>query len=67
MTAYMNYQGRAVEVSGWIAKGRRVPLLYPGDRGEQPGDYAMIDDEMMRWDGTEWVVSPNLPLLRIAN
>jgi len=68
VTAYMNYQGRAVEVSGWIAKGQRVPRLYPGDRGEQPGDFAVIDDEMMRWDGTEWVATSTAPpLLRVAN
>ena len=68
MTAYMHYQGRAVEVSGWIAKGRRVPRLYPGDQGEQSGDYAVIDDEMMRWDGRQWVAAPDaIPLIRLVS
>ena len=68
VAAYMHYQGRAVEVSGWIAKGRRVPRLFPGDQGEQPGDYAVIDDEMVCWDGGRWIEAPNAhPLIRLVS
>ena len=57
MTQYMRYQGRAVEVFGWTPMGQGVPLLYPGDQGECVGDYAVVSDRAMEWDGTAWVPS----------
>ena len=54
MTRYMLYNGRAVEIYGWAARGRRIPRLYPGDKGDQPGDVAVIDDETVEWTGVSW-------------
>jgi hypothetical protein len=34
-----------------------VPTLSLFDRGEKVGDYAVIDDEVMQWDGLMWVRS----------
>jgi hypothetical protein len=55
---YMRYQGRAVEVYGWTPSGQAVPQLYPGDQGEKQGDFAILDDIAMEWDGKSWVASP---------
>ena len=57
MADYMRYQGRAVEVFGWTPAGQAVPRLYPGDQGEQVGDYAVVNDRAMEWDGQSWVPS----------
>ena len=54
---YMHYGGRAVEVSGWLVNGRPVPLLYPGDPGDGCGDVAVIDGELVEWDGRCWMTA----------
>ena len=58
MTEYMQYQGRAVEVYGWMPNGQRVPLLYRGDQGEKVGDFACIDGETVLWVGRDWLSAP---------
>lgn len=57
MAQYMRYQGRAVEVYAWTPVGQAVPRLHPGDQGESIGDYAVVNDRAMEWDGQEWVPS----------
>jgi len=57
VTKYMHYQGRAVEIYGWTPTGYAVPQLYSGDQGERPGDYAIVDDTAMQWDGRAWIPS----------
>jgi len=59
MSMYMSYQGRAVEISDCVVKGRRIPRLYPGDRGENWGDFALVDDRIAFWDGARWLVVLN--------
>jgi hypothetical protein len=51
---YMQYRGRAVEASGWLAEGCDVPILYLGDQGEHAGDLAVVDNELVEWDGRGW-------------
>jgi hypothetical protein len=34
-----------------------VPTLSLFDHGEKVGDYAVIDDDVMQWDGLMWVRS----------
>ena len=60
MTEYMHYRGRAVEIYGWMPKGQTVPILYPGDQGENPGDLAVIDDQTVVWDGRKWTPAPDV-------
>lgn len=60
MTQYMHYQGRAVEIYAWMVKGQRVPQLYPGDKGERIGDFAVIDDRTVVWDGNDWIPAPDV-------
>ena len=67
MTEYMHYQGRAVEVYGWTPSGQAIPQLYPGDRGANVGDYAVVDDMAMRWDGDSWVPTPWKDLAVLTN
>ena len=55
MYVYMHYQGRAVEISDHIVKGREIPRLYPGDRGEKWGDFAEVEEEIVFWDGARWL------------
>ena len=57
MAQYMRYQGRAVEIFGWTPAGQSVPRLYPGDQGEHVGDYAVVNERAMEWDGHAWVPS----------
>ena len=57
MAQYMRYQGRAVEVYGWTPSGDPVPRLYPGDQGESVGDYAVVNERAVEWDGQAWVPS----------
>jgi hypothetical protein len=56
----MHYQGRAVEIYGWMTKGQSVPLLYPGDKGEKMGDFAVIDGHTVVWDGKNWMPAPDV-------
>lgn len=35
-----------------------VPRLSLFDHGETVGDYAVIDGDVMQWDGLTWVRSP---------
>jgi hypothetical protein len=65
MSMYMHYQGRAVEISDRVVKGRQIPRLYPGDQGEKWGDFAVVDDEIVFWDGNRWL--PALNRLAIAS
>ena len=57
MAQYMRYQGRAVEVYAWTPAGQAVPRLHLGDQGEAIGDYAVVNDRAMEWDGHDWVPS----------
>jgi hypothetical protein len=57
MAHYMHYQGRAVEVYGFTPSGQAVPRLYPGDQGEAVGDYAVVNERAVEWDGRAWVPS----------
>jgi hypothetical protein len=53
----MHYHGRAVEVYTRTPNGKAIPRLHPGDRGEAVGDYAVLDDTAVEWDGHQWVPS----------
>ena len=57
MAEYMQYHGRAVEVYTRTPRGRAIPRLHPGDQGETVGDYAVLNDTAVEWDGTQWVPS----------
>jgi hypothetical protein len=54
---YMQYGGRAVEIYAHTPSGKAIPRLHPGDRGQAVGDYAVINDSAVEWNGREWVPS----------
>jgi hypothetical protein len=57
MAEYMQYHGRAVEVYARTSSGKAIPRLHPGDRGEAVGDYAVVNDTAVEWNGNDWVPS----------
>ena len=57
MAEYMQYHGRAVEVYARTPGGKGIPRLHPGDQGESVGDYAVMNDRAVEWNGHEWVSS----------
>lgn len=63
---YIHYAGRAVEASGWLRDDRPIPLLYAGDRGESAGDVAVIDGELVEWDGHAWIAPRRLSTARLG-
>jgi hypothetical protein len=54
---YMQYHGRAVEVYARTPNGKAIPRLHPGDQGEAVGDYAVMNESAVEWNGSDWVPS----------
>ena len=52
----MWYGGKEVLV-GEVVGGTDVPQLSRFDWGVTVGDYAIVDGDPHRWDGTDWVPS----------